>query len=268
MIPWAGRDAILATPSRNGVLRPTPLFHALSSIIERDSPALVVIDTLADVYGGEENSRVQTRQFITMLRGLALKHDTTIVLLSHPSVAGMANGTGASGSTAWNNSVRSRLYFERVKPVEGEREDHDARRLTRNKANYARTGASLALRYSAGRFVFEDDVFGPAAERERDDDAAFLSCMRRAHDVGQSISPALGRNYAPNLFRQMQEARGVSADRLARAMERLLQRRAIQIIETGPPSKRRKELAITDGVGFPGSDAVSFEPPSNPLRSP
>src|SRR5690606_40940583 len=64
-----------------------------------------------DLFGGDEINRNQVRRFIGMLRALAIAFDTAVVLLSHPSVQGMQTGTGTSGSTAWNNSVRSRLYL-------------------------------------------------------------------------------------------------------------------------------------------------------------
>ncbi len=106
ILPLAGRDAVLAAPS--GTLKPTPLFRSLEAYLREHKPALIVLDTLADMFGGEENHRAQARQFIGMLRGLCVRHHSTILVLAHPSVAGMASGTGSSGSTAWNNSVRSR----------------------------------------------------------------------------------------------------------------------------------------------------------------
>ncbi|WP_369675560.1 AAA family ATPase, partial [Enterococcus faecium] len=79
-----------------------------------ERPALVGLDTLADLHSGQENDRTTARQFIGLLRGLAIRHGCAVVLLAHPSLTGMASGSGLSGSTAWNASVRSRLYLERV----------------------------------------------------------------------------------------------------------------------------------------------------------
>jgi hypothetical protein len=76
---------------------------------------------------GNENDRAQARQFIGMLRGLAIRHECAVLLLSHPSVAGIASGGGSSGSTAWNNSVRSRLYLSRVVGNDGFEANPDAR---------------------------------------------------------------------------------------------------------------------------------------------
>ncbi len=47
----------------------------------------------------------------------------------------MQSGTGLSGSIAWNNSVRSRLYFT------ADKTDEDLRLLKNMKTNYGRKGA-------------------------------------------------------------------------------------------------------------------------------
>src|SRR5262249_22973962 len=74
----------------------------------------------------------------------------TVLLLAHPSMAGKASGSGASGSTAWENAVRARLYMRR--PEEGH---FDERELIRAKANYAAAGENTTLRmlYQTGFFV-------------------------------------------------------------------------------------------------------------------
>jgi len=55
------------------------------------------------------NARAWDEAGVAMLRGLAFKADCAILLLAHPSVAGMSSGSGLSGWTSWDNSVRSRL---------------------------------------------------------------------------------------------------------------------------------------------------------------
>src|SRR6202008_3520491 len=116
--------------------------------VEDLGPALVVYDTLADLFAGNENSRPQARQFVQMLRGLALRTRSPALLLSHPSLTGLSSGTGTSGSTAWSNSARSRLYLEYQN--EG---DPDVRILKTMKSNYARIGAEIRLRWHNGIFV-------------------------------------------------------------------------------------------------------------------
>src|SRR5690606_36484148 len=108
---------------------------------------------------GNENDRAQARQFIGMLHGLAIRHDCAVVLLAHPSLSGIQNGTGMSGSTGWHTSVRSRLYLERV--YQGDDEPYPDDPLLRTmKANYGPTGAEIALTWRNGVFVADEPETG------------------------------------------------------------------------------------------------------------
>ena len=107
---------------------------------------MVFLDTLADVFAGDEIARQLARQFIGQLRGLALDNDLAVVLLAHPSLSGMAAGTGTSGSTGWSHSVRSRLYLAKAKNSTGQEVDGDLLSLTVKKNNYGPDGQEFRLR--------------------------------------------------------------------------------------------------------------------------
>lgn len=79
---------------------------------------LVIVDNASDAYGGDEIQRRQVRAFIRSLGWIARDNDSAVLLLAHvdknTSRAGKADGgEGYSGSTAWHNSVRSRLFMTR-----------------------------------------------------------------------------------------------------------------------------------------------------------
>ena len=57
-------------------------------------PKLIVLDNAADIYGGNENDRAQVRQFIGLLRGMAIASGAGVLLTSHPSLTGISTGTG------------------------------------------------------------------------------------------------------------------------------------------------------------------------------
>lgn len=155
----AGEDAALATEDRRMTrMVPTKLYQELDRMIGERSPVLVIIDNLADAYSGNENSRPLVKQFVGLLRGLAIRHDCVVVLLAHPSQAGRSSGTGESGSTAWNNSVRSRLYLHRCLDGDGSEPDETKRELQTMKANYAAKGEPVPLQWQAGRFVRSEKV--------------------------------------------------------------------------------------------------------------
>lgn len=166
--PSVGFDNLLMTfdgqESGRGLL--TEFFSSLLDAIREFGAKFVVLDTAADLFGGNENIRTQVRQFIANACGrIAREIDGAVLLCAHPSLSGMASGSGSSGSTAWNNTVRSRLYLTQALAEAGEEADPDARVLTRKKSNYARAGETLDLRWVDGVMVplaagsiSEDDV--------------------------------------------------------------------------------------------------------------
>ena len=112
-------DAILGAPNRSGIIEPTELYNQLYEQAGDIKPKAIAIDASADVFAGNEIDRTQTRQFVGLLRRLAGVCDGSVILLSHPSLTGISTGTGLSGSTAWHNSVRARMYFTSRKTGSG-----------------------------------------------------------------------------------------------------------------------------------------------------
>ncbi len=247
LIPLAGEDALLVAPQggRSGNVVETPLWRAVASAVEEHQPALVVLDTSADLFGGDEINRAQVRQFVSMLRGLALRSKTTIVLLSHPSVAGMTSGSGLSGSTAWNNSVRSRLYLERPKSLDGAPADPDLRVLSTMKANYSSVGGRVEMKWSDGVFVPIDRPASAArAVGAAQVEGVFLSLLEKFNRQGRPVSPNPSTTYAPRIFEREPEANGIRARAFATAMSSLLDAERIEIIQVGPRSRPRATLRL------------------------
>ena len=118
------------------------------------------------------------RQFISLLRRLAIVAEGAVNLLSHPSLTGTNTGTGISGSTAWHNSVRARMYMTAPKMEAGEQPDTDLREIVFKKSNYGKVADSLVLRYRSGLFLPEGGVSGlDKLAREQRADEIFLSLL-------------------------------------------------------------------------------------------
>ncbi|MEF2548906.1 AAA family ATPase [Aurantimonas sp. E1-2-R+4] len=243
LVPLADRDAVLGAPDKAGHINPTPLMASLIEQVTAFDPVFIVLDTSADMFGGDEIKRAQVRQFVGMLRTIAITCDCAVLLLSHPSLDGMRSGSGTSGSTAWNNSVRSRLYLT---AGEGQDADPDARLLTTKKANYGKTGGELKMRWQDGVFVLDDGKASPAAGlmRKRAEEV-FINVLSIFTRTGQSVSDVSGTNYAPAKIAKHPESKGVSKRHLADAMQRLLDLGTIKIIVEGPESRPRKRLILT-----------------------
>ncbi|GGB62978.1 hypothetical protein GCM10011316_38590 [Roseibium aquae] len=238
----AGEDALLALEDKYSLVQ-SALFHELDQRAVEDAPGLIVLDTCADLYPSNENDRAKVRQFVGILRGLALKHQCAVVLLSHPSLTGRNSGTGESGSTAWNNSVRSRLYLQRL-IVDGYEPNTKARTLSVKKANYGSTGGQISLQWEAGRFVAEAEPtgmekFAQTAKAER----VFLKLLDLMREQGRTVNAKSGGSYAPSVFASHPDCEGISKRAFRNAMEALLARGDIVTREHGSPSRRVSYLA-------------------------
>ena len=165
------------------------------------------------------------------------------MLLGHPSLTGLNSGTGTSGSTAWNNSVRSRLYLSRI-VQDGYEADPDARVLSTKKANYGRTGDEINLKWDMGVFVAEAqptglDALAAGAKGER----VFLKLLDELTAQGRRVNASGGPNYAPKVFVAHPESEGVTKRAFGTAMETLLSRGTLRNDHDGPPSRRVTYIA-------------------------
>ena len=236
---FAGKDATLAViEGATGKLRASERMHALHRWIAAEKPALVVLDTLADLFPGNENDRAQARQFVGMLAGIAIKYQCAVLLLAHPSLSGLNSGSGTSGSTGWNNSVRSRLYLERV-THDGYESNPDARVLRTMKNNYGRIGGEINVTWRDGVFVADAvetglDRMATGAKAER----VFLKLLRTHTEQGRRVNDKGGNSYAPKAFAEHPQAEGVTKRAFKSAMEALLADGKVQIGTEGPASRR------------------------------
>jgi RecA-family ATPase len=244
LIDLVGEDSVLGELMKGRIL-PTQMYRALDAFTADFKPGLVVLDVLADMFAGDENSRPQAREFIGLLKRLSRTHKCAILLLAHPSLNGMATGNGTSGSTAWSNSVRSRLYLQGAKASDGSEPNKNLRVLEAKKSNYGPASLSLTLEWKNGLFV---PVHGPTGlDRmafETKAERVFLELLATLTAQGRDVSPNISNNHAPSVFEKHPSAEGVTRKQFAAAMERLLASERIRVETTGPPSRRYKRLTI------------------------
>lgn len=238
----AGEHALLTIDCQLSLMQ-SALFEELDKRAAEETPSLVVIDTLADVYPSNENERSKVWQFVGILRGLAIKRKCAVVLLGHPSLTGLNSGSGTSGSTAWNNSVRSRLYLSRITD-NGFEPAPDARVLSTKKANYGRTGGEINLKWEAGVFVAEEqptgrDALAAGAKGER----VFLKLLDTMTAQRRYVSTNPGPTYAPTQFARHQDAEGCTKIAFTAAMNTLFGRGDIAVAEHGKGAKARSHIA-------------------------
>ena len=247
----AGKDAVLGAALNrfSGLIQPTPLYAALLAEVERTRPKLIVLDTAADVFAGNENDRAQVRQFIGLLRALAIAGASAVLLASHPSVQGLNTNTGLSGSTAWHNSVRSRLFLKSaVNGNDGEETAaaHDQLRiLEMKKSNYGPITQRKTLIWQDGVFTLakgESTVDRTVAEHVVEQ--KFLTILGRYQRDGRNVSEHGGARYAPTCFAREPEAAGSTPEDFKRAMVRLFAQEKIRVDEYGKPSNRHARIVL------------------------
>jgi RecA-family ATPase len=238
VLSLAGKDAVLAAVGQHSIVKATGLFEQLCRTVREIRPRWIGIDTAADVFVVDERDRSQARQCISLLRGLALDLNTAILLLSHPSLTGIATGTGLSGSTAWNNSVRSRLYLRSPKKDDDDADGDDARILELMKSNYSAKGTQVRLHWRDGVLIPDNVTVQPRYETARQERIArevFLTVLRRfnATDRTASDKPSAVKNFAPRLFAEEPEARALAHRKSER--QRLLHEAMISLFAEQPP---------------------------------
>ena len=143
LLSFAGEDALLGSTDRRGKIIPRRLFVSLLEAASDIRPKHIGLDTSADVFGGNEIDRAQVRQFVGMLRKVAIAADGAVVLLSHPSLTGINSGSGISGSTGWHNSVRARMYLKSCRAEERDQPESNLRELEFKKNNYGPVSDSV-----------------------------------------------------------------------------------------------------------------------------
>ena len=107
----------------NDGVEQSQFYHDIANFVWTNQIGFLVLDNIAHLFEGNENIRNHVAIFCNAMEALAKEAGATVVFLGHPAKAA---GSQFSGSTAWENQVRSRLYLSRPDGNEGAYDD-DAR---------------------------------------------------------------------------------------------------------------------------------------------
>lgn len=250
----AGDSCLLGMADRRGVMQPTDIYWRLRKSIEEVRPKLIIIESASDVFGGDEINRQQVRAFVRMLKAIAMHYDCVILLLSHPSAAGLRDGSGISGSTQWRNGPRCHMFFKTVKAKESGADDEeeedatDHRELEIKKLNQGRQGERIKLLWKNGVFVHEpkDSPLQRVANDAAVDDL-FLKLLHRYQSSGRNVCEKASSTFAPAQFAKEAESKAghITKYDFDQSMRRLMARGRVSVLVEGPASKRRGRLVDT-----------------------
>ena len=215
-------DPTLYTEILDGGTRHGITTHAYNSLraISESGAEVFVIDNASDAYDADENQRARVRGFIRSLAHLVKQQAGAVLLLAHvdkSTAKGFGGSEGYSGSTAWHNSVRSRLFMS---------EDDSGLLLEHQKSNLGKKSDPIRMEWSErGVLVLANaagDCLGLIASAHR---VAVIQMLAEFYDRGEFIPTS--PNAAGNAYRQLKDehsfpARMKSGDfyRLLRDIER------------------------------------------------
>jgi RecA-family ATPase len=244
-----GKDATLcAAAGKSGKVEVTSLYRQLYEKAGDIKPKNISIDTLSRAFAGSEIDRVQVYAFAMHMQALAMVAGGSVTVLSHPSLSGIASGSGISGSTAWHGAFRFRQYLTGTKPANDEAPDDNARQLEFKKNQYGPKAETVIVHYERGLFLPVPGITSLdrlALEAKADD--CFLASLQQFNRQGRNVShKPTANSYAPTEFASEKEAKaaGLKKADLEAAMRRLLTASKIRIEDYGPASRGWSRLVM------------------------
>lgn len=188
---------VTAAGRREGVT--TRTYAGLRAYLRGKDVRLLVVDNASDAFDASEIDRAKVRGFMRALARIAREFDLAVLLLAHVDKGtsrGERSGTeGYSGSTAWNNSARSRLFMTRDKD--------GALLIEHQKHNLGPLHAPLRLIWPHGGLPQLEVAVGPVVQgiADRNHEKALLKLIAEYDRRGEHVSAATtSRTHAARLL--------------------------------------------------------------------
>jgi len=246
IIPRHGLENSLVS-TEFGKLMFTPRIAELSEQAADLHAEVVILDNVGQLYGGGENDRHAVTVFMNALAG-ALP-GKAIILLAHPS---RSQGSEFSGSSAWENVARTRLYFGASLPGEkpetnGEPTD-DVRYLSRRKANYSPKDWRR-MTYADGALtpddpeILEGGMIGQI--REKRAERVVIAGIQRLTTLGVHCTDGKRSPYfLPKQLAEYKLDEGMTSSELGSAMRAMILDKKIERQNIGKDKNRNEVVAL------------------------
>ncbi len=239
IVPRHGLDNTLVS-TEFGKLSYSTLLPQLGEQAADLDAEVVILDNVGQLYGGGENDRHSVTAFLNALSG-ALP-GRALLLLAHPS---RSSGSEFSGSSAWENVARTRLYLGATlpgeKPTDETEPQDNVRYLSRRKANYSPKDWRR-LNYAEGALTPEtSEAQGGVVGliRATNAERAILGGLQALAERSLfATDGATSPRFLPKVLGEYKLAQGHSKHELADAMRRLIMNGRIARAEVGKTEKR------------------------------
>jgi len=257
-----GDPALYREVSEAGIRRgiATQTMQSLESWVIETEAVLLVVDNASDAYDAPENQRAQVRAFMRSLTQLARRVMCTCLLLAHIDKATAKGGNsseGYSGSTAWHNSARSRLFLH---------EKDDVLTLEHQKANFGKRAEPLMLQWDNDMIAQASDATAAGAMTGNARAAAVLALILEYNQRDEAISPSV--NARTNPYRMLHGSPEYPRHLERRDLEQLLreQQRAgrIEVDRYRTPDRKWRDRWIVTAKGKDFIAAYEEGAPSAP----
>ncbi len=247
---------VSAAGRREGVT--TATFAGLREFIAAHGVSLLVVDNASDAFDASEIDRARVRGFMRALARIARERDAGVLLLAHvdkgTSRGERAGTEGYSGSTAWNNSARSRLFMSRDKD--------GGLLLEHQKHNLGRLREPLRLVWPEGRIPEADEPMQPVVQgiADRGHVKALLRLIAEFTARGEFVTTATtSRTHAARLLCQEPSYPKLKDGEVFDLLRRAERARQLErFLFKGADRHQRERWHVTPaGAAFAGIDAAT-----------
>ena len=202
LIDATAHDPVLYAQQDRNKSSTTPTYDALRTYVREVKPALLILDNASDVFAGSEIDRTAVRAFMRHAALLGRDVGAAVLLLAHVD-KGTSRGDrsknteGYSGSTAWSNSSRSRLFMSRA--------DDGSITLEHQKSNLGKLRDPIRLFWPDGGLPQLDLEFGPVVQgiADRNHEKALLKLIHEFTQRGEHVPTAVQAR--PNAVKLLRE---------------------------------------------------------------
>lgn len=244
-------NSIFATDFGRPALQ--PLFGKLMEQVNDLKISVLILDNIAQTFGGNENDRHHVTMFLNAIIGIVRDRPFCPIILGHIA---KSPSSEYSGSTAWENAARMRWYLAEKLPDEADAdrtsegaETSDSRFLCKRKTNYSANDFV--------RFGFENGVFSVDQPEviSGGDTMSYLRSLRGQTVVLQAVKKlagmgihctqgSRGSNYLPAKIVEMKLSEGYSKHELKAAMNSLMVDSRLVIGQVGTYPNRTPKMGL------------------------
>uniref|UniRef100_UPI00404836CA AAA family ATPase n=1 Tax=Orrella sp. TaxID=1921583 RepID=UPI00404836CA len=241
----------------------TNLLNNLEVLVQKLNVGLVIVDNASDTYDDDEIKRSPVRRFVRSLRSRIARPGRAVMLLAHISKASARSGSrddeeDYSGSTAWHNSVRSRLSLVK---------DKETFKIVHTKANYGAKTKPVKFEWVEGVPLVAGthtnvgaEIILQANEKKRDSEhkQILVEIIDRFTQREEFVNSAMQGGYSA--FKTLKQdpsfPKVMDADRCNRLLRELQDEQ--RVVRTTIKTADRKEKSVFKSAPIP-SELVEME---------